>query len=253
MSEKTSESMIQDAQRLRALGTFSGKVAHEFNNLLTPLLAYPQIIRDMLPPELSQQAEMLDVIDATARDMARLSHQMSVLSSGGCLGRHSTELNPVVSRAVDDLRSQTDLESINMATDLGKDTGAVMGASDDLYIIACNLCINAIEALGGKGAIIVRTERTDLPARETAYGSPLPAGTYVHLSVRDNGAGIAEEIKNRIYEPFVTTRKCSESRRLGFGLTIVYKIVREYGGDISFESEKGKGTVFNIYLPACTA
>lgn len=225
---------IAHRQRLETIGTLTSGIAHEFNNLLTPIMGYSILILEKLPPEDTESYDnALEIYNASQK-------AKNIISRLSNLSRKNT---PQAFRAVrlDRLAEQV-LEVAGPArpktvhTETGFACGGreVLGDEIQLFQLLLNLVLNAFEALGAKGG--------------TVRVSTAVQGGCVTLRVADNGPGIPEEARDKIFDPFFTTK--GSGKGMGLGLAIVYQIVEAHGGSISMESAAGRGTAFTVSLPA---
>ncbi len=241
------EEQLFRAQRLETAGRIAGQVAHDFNNLLGPLVGYPDLIKGQLPEDHPAQ-QLCELMQAAAQQMADINEDMMALGRRGVFEVEPTDLNRVVERVVEGIVDIPD--SLIVDLDLAPDLKSVSGSPAQLQRVAHNLISNAREAMGDAGCLVVRTENICLGKSREGAGLP-EAGCRVRLSVTDTGHGVEPEIKDRIFDAFFTTKRTGKRLGSGLGLSIVHSIVEDHRGSISLESAVGKGTTFNIDLPAC--
>jgi nitrogen-specific signal transduction histidine kinase/ActR/RegA family two-component response regulator len=248
-TQKKETSLISDADCLRAISIFAGHVAHEFNNFLIPLTAYPQIIREALPPD-SQEKDLVGVIEKTAKDMTAVTRQLMALSARDSQVGRVLDISQLVENVV--MQVKTSPESRNVTIDFvpSSDLVQVTGSGDGVRDAVECLCWNAVEAAGDGGRVTVKTDSVGMDNCSTASGLMLGAGRYVVITVNDTGAGVPEQLRTKIFEPFFTTKKGATRRRAGLGLAIVYRVARDHYGAIDVESGPGKETSFKLYLSA---
>jgi len=251
MSEANSESILFDDDKMAAISSIVGTIAHDFNNLLMPLLAYPELIRSDLP-EGSNSRELLDVIEKTSKDMVYITEQLLRLSTkDSSFSKSLVDVNDVVSASISQLTSKGTIPpDVAIRTSVAPDVNEVCGAVDQLVLAVYNLCLNAVEAVGDKGTVKVVAENATVAGGTNAAEMLHGEGKYVKISVIDSGSGIPVNIKKLIFNPFFTTKKSRNRRGAGLGLSVTYKIVKNHGGYIDFESKQGEGTAFDVYLPA---
>lgn len=239
-----SESHLRRAQKMEAVGTLAGGIAHDFNNTLGAVLASAALLRQDTPPG-SEQAELLETIETSARRSAELTRQLLSLSRPDQFRFGAVKLADVVQQ-VTALCGRTFTRSIHIVAEL-KDAPLVKGDPGQLEQALLNLCINARDAMPGGGTLTIETGVTVFDAR-TAAGLRLSApGTYARLVVIDTGEGMDEEVQRRLFEPFFTTKPAGQGT--GLGLTMVYSAVRAHRGAVRLTSVVGKGSRFELYLP----
>lgn len=247
---------IAKSRRLRALGELVGGIAHEFNNLLTPIMATASLLRSAKPPVIVTPAE-LNIIDQSAQRAADLTKRL--LAFGRKTDDHSraVRLTEAVANCEALLKTMVD-RRIEWINDLPADLPAVTFNPTDFNQIVFNLVLNARDALLDKFAKLPATDwRPQLRLAVTA----LPPGArlsragvsregltgWQRFTVEDNGSGIPHEIVDRIFEPFFTTKEIG--RGTGLGLSTVWHQVHDAGGEIVVDSKPGEGTAFHVYLP----
>ena len=239
------EMQLRQAQKMEAVGQLAGGVAHDFNNLLTAIIGYARFALER-SNDGDQRHDIEEIVKAAGRAGA-LTKQLLSFSRRHVMETVSIDLNHLIVDMVSMLRRMIG-EDIELSTSLGGGLTAVRGDRSQLEQVVMNLVVNARDAAsGGGGAIQIQTGMVSF---DTAPPVPpgLKAGSYVTLTVNDNGCGMSEETKGRLYEPFFTTKPRGQGT--GLGLATVYGIVMQTGGGISVESEPGEGAAFTVYLPA---
>ena len=255
------ERAIIGMQKMEAVGTLAGGVAHDFNNILTGILGNLDLARKRLPPGSAAVAPIGESIRASER-AAHLIRQLLEFSRRSSLERRVTDMGKVV-REVVHLVSQTIDKRIELAGYAADDLWNAKVDSNQVHQVLMNLCVNARDAImeqldDGQGgyqtaegkAIWVRAENVTIGeeyCRVYPYARP---GEFVVLSVADNGVGMDAVTKRRVFEPFFTTKRLG--RGTGLGLSTAYGIVKQHEGWITLDSEPGAGTVFRCYFPRST-
>jgi PAS domain S-box-containing protein len=241
------EAQVQAAQRMQSLGTLAGGIAHDFNNLLMGIQGRASL---MLTRTESGHPlrEHLHGIEEYVRSAADLTKQLLGLARGGKYEVRPTNLNRIASRCVE-MFGRTHKE-VNVHANYKEELWTVEVDKGQIEQVLINLLINAWHAMPEgveEGDIFIETENLILDESFTSpYG--LEAGRFTRLSVTDTGVGMDGETLNRVFDPFFTTRK--RGRGTGLGLAAAYGIVKNHGGIITVDSEKGRGSTFAIYLAA---
>jgi PAS domain S-box-containing protein len=241
--EQELEEQLRAARKLEAIGQLAGGVAHDFNNLLTVVFGNVQLMR---MTDLSQdQREGLASIEAAAERAATITRQLLAI------GRRQPS-RPLSLSLNDNLRGMADLlrrmvpEHVVITTTLGSDLPNVVADAGQLDQVVLNLVANARDAMPDGGQLWIETFTTRLQHPEQL--PPLTPGAYATLRVRDTGQGMTVETRERVFEPFFSTK--SPSVGTGLGLATVYGIVKQHGGHIVVESSPGAGSSFSVYFPA---
>jgi signal transduction histidine kinase len=242
------EDQVHHHQRLRSLGTLAGGVAHEFNNVLQPMVLYLELALEDMPAD-SLTAENLRRVQELANRAKGLSRQILTFS------RHDSDprfvrqsLAPIAEEAVTMIRALLPA-TVDLRADIDPASSAVNCAPEQIQQVLVNLCNNAYQAMSDGGAHIAVSLRDAEVSEAMADRYPhLDAARYVVLEVRDTGRGMDPATQERIFEPFFTTQEVGKGT--GLGLSVVHGIVERHGGEIVVESEPGKGTRFSVYLPS---
>jgi PAS domain S-box-containing protein len=228
------ERQVHHSQRLEALGTLAGGVAHEINNALVPVIALTKMVAGKLPDDSRERRNLGTVVTAAERSRD-LVKQILAFSRKEEAEREyeSVDLGAVLQEALRLMRA-TLPASVGVAEEIAP-VPTITGAANQLHQVIVNLMTNAAHAIGtAQGKITVRLQ-------------PEPDGAHLRLSIADTGCGMDEATQARIFEPFFTTKQVGEGT--GLGLSMVHTIVKDHGGRIEVESAPGQGTRFNIVLP----
>ena len=240
------EERLAQSQKLEALGTLAGGVAHEFNNILGAVLGYV----DLALAGLAQGADVredLEIVRDGAVRATRLARQILTFGRRSTASRERLALRDVVTEAVELLR-RTLPGSVRIATAL-ETAGLIRGDVAQLQQVVVNLATNAALALGERGGVFsIGLEEREADAAFAARNPPLSPGPHVVLTVTDDGCGMAPEVLARVFDPFFTTRP--EGEGTGLGLSVVHGVVAASRGAVTVESELGRGSVFAVWLPA---
>lgn len=247
------------AKRLESLGLLAGGVAHDLNNILGPMVALPELVMEEV--ELDDRGrEIVGVMGKSARRASVVIRDLLSLTRRGtyALGRVAIEelVEECVTGEVFSQRLKECGAGVNVRLSTQREEGdelLVEGSASHLTQVLMNLAINAAEAMHGEGDLWVRCGRRFL-ARPLKGYETVPEGDYVVLTVEDNGTGIPEDALERLFEPFFTKKAKGTTSGTGLGLTVVYGVVRDHGGQINVRSKEGGGAIFEIYLkPYCGA
>lgn len=237
------------AERLEMAGRIAGHIAHDFNNLLTPLLAYPDFIRDELPAKSPARAD-LDVIAKTAQQIADINQQLLALSRRAFYEQSVLNINAVIEAEAELLARNESARNIKIEMELAQDLFNMKGSSQQLLRVIQNLCQNAIEAMSPAGKLTIKTENVYLGAPLEHYEHMAP-GEYIKVTITDTGHGIPPKIQDKIFDPFFSTKKADKQRGSGLGLSVVRGIVKDHQGFIDLRSDVGAGSTFILYFPTC--
>ncbi|HWO10708.1 MAG TPA: ATP-binding protein [Polyangiaceae bacterium] len=239
------ETQLRHAQKMEAVGQLAGGIAHDFNNLLQAVLANAELGLQGAPP--ADLAECLREIEDAGRRAADLTKQLLAFSRGQPLRPVPIDLNDLIGGLLKMLRRLIP-ESIVVELVPGHDLASVNADPSQLEQVIVNLCVNARDAMEQGGQLTIETENAVLNSRFCELHPWARAGRYVLLSVTDTGVGMTPGVQERIFEPFFTTKPAHQGT--GLGLATVYGIVQQHDGLIQVDSEPGKGSSFEIYLPA---
>ena len=236
---------LQQAQKMEAVGQLAGGMAHEFNNMLTAILGYSNLLQKRLDRE-DVRYGYATQISGVSRRAASLIQQLLAFTRQQVLKPQILDCNNVV-RETEDLLRPVLGERIDLMHHLDPDLGPVEADPVQLQQLLVNLLVNARDAMPEGGELRLETANVELQAgQETRYLNA-PPGAYVRLTVSDTGMGMGPEILSRLFEPFFTTKEIGKGT--GLGLAVVYGIVQQNHGDIEVQSEPEAGTTFTIYLP----
>lgn len=242
---KRLEEQLQRAGRLETAGQIAAQVSHDFNNLLVPMTAYPDLIKMQLPED-HPAVQFCDAMLESAQQMSHINEEMMVLGRRGHFDFEPTDLNHVVEQALAQLPAAP--ETLLTRTALSPELMQANGSSAQLLRVVMNLITNAREAMGDSGTLTIRTEDCYLDMPILRYHG-VEIGEYVKLSVSDTGCGIPAEIRDQIFDAFFTARNRKRRRGAGLGLAIVQSVVTDHRGYVDLKSEVGVGTTFYVYLP----
>ncbi len=240
------EKELRQAQKMEAIGTLAGGVAHDFNNILAAILGYTELSLLNLPEDNQARKQLKEVLKAVNRAKELVSQILSFSR------QNEQEMKPVepaliVKEALKLLRASLPA-TIEMCTNIAVNGANVLADPTQIHQVVMNLCTNAGHAMhadGGTLEVSLINEEVDID--KASHNPNLKPGPYLNLTVKDTGQGIESSIMDHIFEPFFTTKEPGEGT--GMGLAVVHGIVQRHGGTISVESEPGKGTIFHVLLP----
>jgi two-component system, cell cycle sensor histidine kinase and response regulator CckA len=236
---KKIEEELQKAQKLESIGLLAGGIAHDFNNILTAIQGNIELAKIFLPPG-DKAAERLAIAEQASLRARGLSQQLLTFAKGGAPIMKTTDVPHLVRETV-----ELALRGSNVKGEyfFSEDLRPVEADESQLNQAVSNLALNAIEAMPEGGVITAAAVNISLAGDNTPG---LPAGRYVRIDIRDQGVGIPEEIKDRIFDPYFTTKDHGS----GLGLATSFSIVKRHNGAITVDSEPGRGSTFSIFLPA---
>ncbi|WP_395732780.1 PAS domain S-box protein [Prosthecobacter sp.] len=243
---KNMESLALRSQRMEAIGTLSGGVAHDLNNALAPILMGVELLKMRCP----QESQILDMFEASARRGAEMVRQLLTFAKGAEGERVLLQVAHLV-REMEKLMQSSFPKNIQLVVTSATELPAVLGDTTQLHQVLLNLCVNARDAMPTGGTLTLEAQPLVV---DEAFASSVPdarPGSYVALRVHDTGTGIPKEILERIFDPFFTTK--SPDKGTGLGLSTVMGIVKSHGGFLQASSQPGLGSTFTACLPASVA
>jgi PAS domain S-box-containing protein len=247
--KKQLEARFLRAQRVESIGSLASGIAHDLNNILAPIM----LLMDLLKTQdygLSQPGELdpIRLIEASTRRAVGIVNQLLVFGRGQEGVKQPIQLRHLLVEMTKIIR-ETFPRYIEVSSSWPEDLWLVPANSTEMHQVLLNLCVNARDAMPNGGKLVIKAENTVLDSLQLSRANlALEPGAYVRLQVSDTGMGIPVEIRDRIFDSFFTTK--AEGAGTGLGLTTVLGIVKEHHGCLSFTSEVGNGTCFEIYLPA---
>ncbi len=238
------EAQLQQAQKMESIGTLAGGIAHDFNNILMGIQGNASLMLLKIESD-HPNYEKIKNIEQYVQNGTELTKQLLGFARRGKYLIRATDLNDIIEKS-SALFGRTKKE-IRVHTDLAEDLWTAEVDRGQIEQVLLNLYVNAWQAMSNGGDLYLQTENVIL---DRNYVKPykVEPGRYVKISVSDTGIGIDKETQDRIFEPFFTTKEMG--RGTGLGLASVYGIIKSHGGYINVYSEKERGTVFTIYLPA---
>ncbi|HTX75666.1 MAG TPA: response regulator, partial [Terracidiphilus sp.] len=248
-ARKKLEEQFLQAQKLESVGRLAGGVAHDFNNLLTVINGYGDLLTSRLEKD-NPLRSMVEQIRKAGLSAASLTQQLLTFSRLHFAEPKPTGLNAVVDESKTMLGRLVG-EDIEVVTALAARPDKVLVDRNQIHQCVMNLVVNARDAMPEGGKVVIETANVDLPAGKLDARPDIPPGSYVLLTVTDNGAGMDRETRGRIFEPFFTTKE--KGKGTGLGLSTVYGIVQQCNGFIHVDSEPGRGSSFQLFLPRTDA
>jgi PAS domain S-box-containing protein len=240
------EALLRQSQKMEAIGQLAGGVSHDFNNLLSVINGYAQIL--LMEPELSDDVRSkIEAIDQSGERAASLIRQLLMFSRRQPLESKSINLDTVIS-GIEKLLRRLIKADITMTRNITYGLWQIKADSGNIEQVIMNLAINASDAMPDGGALTVETGNVKIDeASHSSHPLDIKPGLYVMLSASDTGCGMDAKVMARIFEPFFTTKEAGKGT--GLGLATVYGIVKQSNAHIDVQSEIGKGTRFRIYFP----
>ena len=240
------EGRLLESQKMGALGLLVGGVAHDFNNLLTAIMNYAEMGLMRAPRQGLLEGYFEEIRRASGR-AANLTRQLLAFSRRRAIAPEVVDLNRII-LDVERMLRHVIRENIELVTLLNPGLRMIKVDPNQMEQVLLNLVVNASDAMPGGGKLVIATCNTYVP-EELAHNRPqLSVGPSVCLSVSDSGVGMTKEVEARIFEPFFTTK--DDAKGTGLGLASCHAIIAQSGGLTTVDSEPGRGTTFNIYLPA---
>ena len=243
-SRKHAERVLQQAQKMEAIGQLTGGIAHDFNNLLSVIIGNLELLEMRIPAD--DRLDLLREAQDAADLGARLTERLLAFGRRSILEPEIVNLNTLVVGLTDMLRRTLE-ERIDLSTVLDNQLWSARTDPSQVESAIINLAVNARDAMPEGGRLIIETRNAEFSELDLPEGAGLTPGQYILLSVTDTGSGMPEGVRDRALEPFFTTKQAGQGT--GLGLSMVYGFANQSGGHVTIYSEEGSGTTVNIYLP----
>lgn len=244
-NQRQLQNQLAQTQKMESIGTLAGGIAHDINNILTPIMGYTELALLAIGDENPAARDLKIVLESAIRG-SDLTRQILAFSRKQILEIKVLNLNHEV-LSIERMLKRIIGKDVSIILALDDAISPIKGDSTQLQQIILNLIVNARDAMPQGGYVTIETSNIELDNTEVWLIRKIPPGRYVMLSITDTGRGMDKETAGRIFEPFFTTKEIGKGT--GLGLSIVYGIVKQHGGEINVYSEIGRGTTFQIYLP----
>ncbi|MBE9068804.1 response regulator [Leptolyngbya cf. ectocarpi LEGE 11479] len=244
---KQLEAQFLRAQRLESLGTLASGIAHDLNNILTPIYGVAELLSMQFPDVDDHIQHEFEILKNSAKRGSEIINQVLLFAKGVEGDRSLLSIRYLIN----EIRSfvhKTFPKSIKIAVDIPKDIGSVKGDETQLHQVFMNLFVNARDAMPNGGKLMISATSLELDPASVSSHLDVEAGPYILVTVADTGTGIPADQLTRIFDPFFSTKQAQGGT--GLGLSTVHGIIQSHGGFITVDTEVGKGTQFKVYLPA---
>ena len=243
--QKQMAAHLQQAQKMEAIGTLAGGIAHDYNNLLAIIMGNLSMAQEEIESH-SAMADLLHEIEQASCKARDLTHQFLTLSQGGYPRKEWGSIESLLKAVQGQAQAY---EGIEYTLSIQDDLWPVEFDSIQMHYAISNVLTNAVEAMPQGGKIAIETKNQVIEDKSKDSTSPLNEGKYVKISIKDEGRGIPEKHLNRIFDPYFSTKERGVQKGMGLGLATAYAIVEKHGGHIMLNSTTGVGTTATIYLP----
>ncbi len=246
---RRSEEQLRQAQKMEAIGRLAGGVAHDFNNVLTAIIGFGELVLAGMPPKDPLRTKVQYMTTAASRG-SELTQQLLAFSRHQVIAANAVDISTIIANHAPMMQRLIG-GTIELVQRTHPGTGLVSVDPVKIEQILLNLAINARDAMPGGGRLVIETANVVLDEHYVTVNPGAVAGNYVMLAVSDSGSGMTREVQSKVFEPFFTTKEVGKGT--GLGLSTVFGIVKQVGGHIGLYSEPGSGTVFKVYLPLASA
>ncbi len=245
---KKLEARLLQTQRLESVGRLASGIAHDLNNILSPVLVAPDLLRQVVDDP--RMLELLDSMEASAQRGATIVRQLLAFGRGADASRSPVSIQPLI-KEMNRMMGETFPRNISRRLELWPEPLIVEGDSTQMYQLLMNLCVNARDAMPDGGDLVITLDRVEVTDAQCSAYSWTHPGPHARLTVTDHGCGIPSDLQGKIFDPFFTTKPAGHGT--GLGLSTAMGITRSHRGFIELTSVVGKGTTFRVYLPLADA
>jgi len=249
-SKQPCESQLEEqrihASKMESLGTLAGGMAHDMNNILASIMAVASAMDAEIPDDNVYKPDVQDILRACKRG-SKLTRGLLGFARRHRMNKSTISLNTSVLE-VQNILSRTLSRQIDIVVEIDDELQNTVADSDQISNVLMNICINAVDAMGGSGILKLRTCNTSVTEADSSKHQDVKPGKFVCLIVTDTGTGMPQDTISRVFEPFFTTKP--NGRGTGLGLSMAYGTIRKHGGFIDIKSKVTVGTTVRIFLPA---
>lgn len=238
------QEQLNRAQKLESIGNLASGIAHDLNNIFTPILMGIQVIKNQVQDESLKHT--ISIIEDSAKRGSDLVKQILSFVRGGVKEKIPIKIENII-RDLEKLMRETFPKNIDIKVEISENLHHILGDPTSINQVLLNLCVNAKDAMPNGGVLTIKAENVYIDEDYAKWNPMSKVGDHVVITVADTGIGIPKDIMDKIFDPYFTTKG---EKGTGLGLSMVYTIVKEHGGFINVYSEEGKGTVFKVYIPA---
>ena len=247
--KKQLEEQFLRTQRLESIGTLACGIAHDLNNILTPILGSAQLLKRKSLQDHITHPQLLTMIEDNATRASSLVKQVFSFAKGASNEWTIVQIKHLILEIVN-LAKHTFPKSIKLKTKIANNLSTVFGDSTELYQIMINLVVNALNAMPSGGVLTIAAENTFIDGNNL-INEKLQQGHYILITIIDTGIGMSQAVADKIFEPFFTTKE--NGLGSGIGLSIVSRIIQKHNGHLQFYTQQGQGSKFEVFLPSIEA
>jgi signal transduction histidine kinase/CheY-like chemotaxis protein/CHASE3 domain sensor protein len=239
------EEQLLQSRKMEAVGRLAGGVAHDFNNMLTAIMSYSELVLSEIGPESALRPDMMEIVKASAK-AAALTRKLLAFSRQQVLRPELLDLNSTVGSVCEMMKRMLG-KDVEVTCRLASELWSVSADQTEIERVVMNLALNSRDAMPDGGRLIIETSNVMIDEEYASTHADTAPGPYAMISVTDTGSGMTREVLDKVFEPFFTTKE--KGKGTGLGLPSVYGIIRQSGGFVWVYSEPERGTTFKIYLP----